>query len=249
VIAPPLLVLVEPQDLVNIASAFRIAKNFGIAELRLVRPREFDAWRIEGIAHNTADLLERARIVDTLDAALADVAWSVALTARERREKRTVLRPRPAAEALAVHAAEGPVAFVVGREDKGLANEDLDRCHALVTIPTNPAHKSLNLAQAICVMAWESWMVRTGGDRPLKPPKRRAGAATGEQYERLFADWAAMLERIDFLKTRQPDIVMRAIREALFRAELDGREATLLRAISLEVVRYLDRSGAEARTD
>ena len=246
-IGPPILVLVEPQDLVNIASAFRIAKNFGVEEVRLVRPREFDAWRIEGIAHNTADLLERARIVDRLDDALADVVWAVALTARERREKRTVLRPRPAAEALAGHRADGPVAFVVGREDKGLSNEDLDRCHALVTIPTSPAHKSLNLAQAICVMAWESWMVRTGGDRPLKPPKRRAGAATGDQYERLFADWAAMLERIEFLKTRQPDIVMRSIREALFRAELDGREATLLRAIALEVVRYLDRTGLEAR--
>lgn len=242
-IAPPVLVLVEPQDLVNIAAAFRIAKNFGIEDLRLVRPREFDAWRIEGIAHNTADLLERARIVDTLDEALADVVWAVALTARERREKRTVMRPRAAAEALGEHAADGPVAFVVGREDKGLSNEALDRCHALVTIPTSPAHKSLNLAQAICLMAWESWMVRTGGDRPLKPPKRRAGAATGEQYERLFRDWEAMLDRIDFLKTRQPDIVMRGIREAFFRAEFDGREATLLRAIALEVVRYLERTG------
>jgi TrmH family RNA methyltransferase len=242
VIPPPILVLVEPQDLVNIAAAFRIAKNFGIEQVRLVRPREFDAWRIEGIAHNTTDLLGRAALVETLDEALADVVWATALTARERREKRTVLRPRPAAEELAARAAGGPVAFVVGREDKGLSNEALDRCHALVTIPTNPAHRSLNLAQAICVMAWESWMARTGGDGPLKPPKRRAGTATGEQYQRLFADWAAMLDTIEFLKTRQPDMVMRSIRETLYRAELDGREATLLRAIALEVVRYLERT-------
>lgn len=240
---PPILVLVEPQDLVNIAAAFRIAKNFGIEELRLVRPREFDAWRIEGIAHNTADLLGRAKLVDSLDEALADVTWAAALTARERREKRTVLRPRAAAVELVERASDGPVAFVVGREDKGLSNEDLDRCQVLVTIPTNPAHRSLNLAQAICVLAWEHWMARAGGDRPLKAPKRRAGPATGDQYERLFADWLAMLDRIDFLKTRQPDIVMRSIREALYRADLDGREATLLRAISLEVARYLDRTG------
>jgi tRNA/rRNA methyltransferase/tRNA (cytidine32/uridine32-2'-O)-methyltransferase len=242
VIPAPILVLVELQDLVNIAAAFRIAKNFGIDQVRLVRPREFDAWRIEGIAHNTSDLLERARLFETLDEALADVVWATALTARERREKRSVLRPRPAAEALVARAAEGPVAFVVGREDKGLPNEALDRCQALVTIPTNPAHRSLNVAQAICVMAWECWMARIGGEGPLKPPKRRAGTATGEQHERLFADWATMLETIEFFKTRQPDIVMRSIREAIYRAELDGREATLLRAIALEVVRYLART-------
>lgn len=242
----PVLVMVEPQDLVNVAAAFRIAKNFGLGEVRLVRPREFDAWRIEGIAHNTADLLARTRLTDTLDEALADVVWAVGLTARERREKRTVLRPRPAAEALAARAADGPVAVVVGREDKGLSNEDLDRCHALVTIPTSPDHRSLNLAQAVCIMAWESWMVRTGGERPLKPPKRVAGAASGEQHQRLFDDWAAMLERIEFLKTRQPEMVMRAVREAFFRAGLDGREATLFRAIALEVGRYLDRRLAGA---
>ncbi|MEK7380712.1 MAG: TrmH family RNA methyltransferase, partial [Gemmatimonadota bacterium] len=93
----PILVLVEPQDLVNIATAIRVAKNFAITQVRLVAPREYDAYRIEGIAHNTADVLDRLVIVDTLEQALEDVVWSVALTARERRAKRTVLRPRSAA--------------------------------------------------------------------------------------------------------------------------------------------------------
>jgi tRNA C32,U32 (ribose-2'-O)-methylase TrmJ len=64
---PPILVLVEPQDLVNIASAIRVAKNFGLTDVRLVNPREFDAWRVEGIAHNTGDILARLRITATLD--------------------------------------------------------------------------------------------------------------------------------------------------------------------------------------
>ncbi len=243
--APPILVLVEPKDLVNVASAFRIAKNFGIEQLRLVNPREFDPYRIEGIAHNTGDLLAQARIVSSLDEALADCVWAAALTARERRAKRTVLRPRGAAEELTLKAADGPVAFVAGREDKGLTNDELDRCHSLVTIPTNPSYRSLNLAQAICVLAYESWVVRRGLTQPFKTPRKRAEPATGDQHERLFEDWERMLWGIEFFKTRQPDMVMRSVREAIFRAELDGREATLFRAMALEVVRFLGRKGVE----
>jgi len=239
----PVLVLVEPKDLVNVASAFRIAKNFGLEQVRLVNPREFDPFRIEGIAHNTGDLLSRALIVATLDEALSDCVWATALTARERRAKRTVLRPRGAAEEMAAKATAGPVAFVAGREDKGLTNEELDRCHSLVTIPTNPAYRSLNLAQAICVLSYESWLVRRGLTQPFKEPRKRADAATGDQHERLFADWERMLWAIDFFKTRQPDIVMRSVREVFFRAELDGRESTLFRAMALEVVRFLGRKG------
>jgi TrmH family RNA methyltransferase len=239
---PPILVLVEPQDLVNIAACVRVAKNFGLTDVRLVNPREYDAWRVEGIAHNTADILARLRIVSSLDEALADCVHALALTARERRAKRSMLRPRAAAESLVLRSEDGPVALVAGREDKGLTNEELDRCHALVTIPTNPEHRSLNLAQAVCVLCYESLIARTGLESPAKPPRRRAGLATGEQHELLFGDWQRALETIDFFKTRQPEFVLRSLREIFFRADLDGREATLLRAMALEVVRYLDRT-------
>jgi tRNA C32,U32 (ribose-2'-O)-methylase TrmJ len=86
-------------------------------------------------------------------------------------------------------------------------------------------------------------LARHGLDVPSKPPRRRADQASADQHERLFTDWHAMLERIDFFKTRQPEFVMRSLREAFFRADLDGREATLLRAIALEVVKYLTRVG------
>ncbi len=240
--------LVETQDLVNIAVAIRVAKNFGIERVRLVSPREFDAFRIEGIAHNTADILERLTIVHTLDEALADCVWSIALTARERRAKRTVLRPREAAIELTGQALLGNVALVAGREAAGLTNDELDHCHALVTIPTNPSYRSLNLAQAVGVLCYESWLARTGGSQPLKGPRRHADAATGDQYERLFADWEETLWAIDFFKTRQHSQVMRSLREIVYRAQLDGREATLLRAMTLEVVRYLERRGVTPET-
>jgi TrmH family RNA methyltransferase len=238
----PLLILVAPQDLVNVASIVRLAKNFGLGGIRLVKPEvTLDRYRIEGIAHNTSDVVDRIEVMDGLPAALADCVFSVVLTGRERAAKRTVLRPREAAHALALRAAEGPVAIVAGREDSGLTNEELDACHALVTIATDPGHSSLNLAQAVGIMAYESWLARGGDDVPLKSPRRRAGPATHEQLEQLFADWERALSAIDFFKTRQPEHVMRSLREVMFRAELDGREASLIRAMGIEVVRYLER--------
>ena len=238
----PILVLVAPQDIVNIGSAVRIAKNFGLAQVRLVAPEVFDAWRIEGIAHNTADLIERITLHPTLAEAVADCVWTVALTARERTAKRTVYRPRAAAAELAARADHGKVALVAGREDKGLSNEELDQCHALVTIPTNPEYKSLNLAQAVAIMCYESMLARGGERRPIKPPRKPAEPATKELLERLFGDWQRALWAIEFFKTRQADHVMRSWREILFRAELDGREASLVRAMGIEVVRFLQRN-------
>ncbi|MGH7628837.1 MAG: RNA methyltransferase [Gemmatimonadales bacterium] len=242
-----LLILVAPQDLVNVASTVRLAKNFGLGGIRLVKPEmTLDRYRIEGIAHNTADVVDRIEIVETLPAALADCVFSVVLTGRERAAKRTVLRPREAASELAARSVEGPVAIVAGREDSGLTNEELDACHALVTISTDPRHPSLNLAQAVGIMAYESWVARGGDAVPIKPPRRVAGPATQDQLEQLFTDWERALAAIDFFKTRQPEHVMRSLREVMFRADLDGREASLVRAIGIEVVRYLERERAAA---
>ncbi|HEX6105411.1 MAG TPA: TrmH family RNA methyltransferase [Gemmatimonadales bacterium] len=241
--AAPILVLVNPQDIVNIAAAVRIARNFGIERMRLVDPAVFDPWRIEGIAHNTADFVQRIEMFPSLAAALADCVLTAVLTARARTAKRRTLRPRAAAAELVERAGEGPVAIVAGREDRGLTNEELDLGQVLVTIPTDPGHSSLNLAQAVAVMAYESWLARGGESQPLKRPRREAAAADSRQLEELFADWRRALWAIDFFKTRRPDAVMRSFREMVYRAALDGREATLLRAMGIEVVRYLQRTG------
>jgi TrmH family RNA methyltransferase len=238
---PPILVLVNPQDIVNIASAVRIAKNFGIERMRLVDPEVFDPYRIEGIAHNTADFVARIEIRDSLEDAISDCVFTAVLTARERAAKRQVLRPGEAARILAQRASDGPVAIVAGREDSGLTNAELDLCSALVTIATDPAHRSLNLAQAVAIMAYESWNARGGESVPMKPPRNQAEPATSGQLEQLFTDWTGALWAVDFFKTRRSESVMRSFREIVFRAGLDGREASLLRAMGIEVVRYLER--------
>ncbi len=240
----PLLVLVAPQDIVNIASAVRIARNFGIERMRLVNPEAFDPYRIEGIAHNSAEFVERIEILPSLEAAIADCVFVAVLTARARTAKRRTVRPRAAAAELVVQAARGPVAIVAGREDRGLTNAELDLGHVLVTIPTDPRTSSLNLAQAIAVMAYESWLARGGESLPIKPHRHLAEPATAGQLEALFGDWHRALWAIDFFKTRRSESVMRSFREIVHRAELDGREAALLRAMGIEVVRYLGRVGA-----
>lgn len=240
----PIAVLVEPQDLVNIASVVRLAKNFQLAQVRLVKPREFDPYRIEGIAHNTAEVVERIGFYDSLEAAVADCVFTVGLTARGRAHKRTLVRPRAAAEGLMEHADEGPVAFILGREASGLTNDELDRCHALTTIPTNPEHSSLNMAQACGILAYETAIARGGEKQRTKPPRRKGGgAAKGDQLAWLFADWERSLHAVEFFKTRQPDQVMRAFREMVYRAHLEVREAALIRAMGIEVVRFLERKG------
>ncbi len=211
--------------------------------MRLVNPEVFDPYRIEGIAHNTADLVARAEMFPSLEAALHDCVFAAVLTGRERAAKRRVVRPRDAAAELVARGAAGPVAIVAGREDSGLTNEELDRCQLLVTISTDPVHPSLNLAQAVAVMAYELWVARGGDAVPFKPPRNEADPATAGQLEELFADWERSLWAIEFFKTRRSESVMRAFREIVYRGELDGREASLVRAMGIEVIRFLERKG------
>ncbi|MFN2572454.1 MAG: RNA methyltransferase [Gemmatimonadales bacterium] len=235
------VVLHEPQDLVNIAHVVRGMKNFGLRDLRLVSPREYEAYRVEGIAHQTQDVLARVRTYPALEDAFADCVHVVGFTARGRTAKRNLQRPRVAAAEIAALAESGPVALLFGREDKGLSNEALDRCHRIVTIPSDPAYSSLNLGHAVIIMLYELALARGAEAQPFKAPRRASEPAIAEEVERLFADVARALHAIDFFKTRNADGVMRTMREIAHRAPLDAREVKLLRAIAIEVTKYGER--------
>ena len=235
------VVLHQPQELVNIAHVVRAMKNFALADLRLVAPREYDPYRIEGIAHRCADVLARVRQFDDLDAALADCVHVAAFSARGRTAKHTVQRPREAAPDLLARAAEGPVALLFGREDTGLDNAALDRAHRVVCIPADAAYSSLNLAHAVVVTLYELAMARGLESQPLKPPRRRAPPADQALLERLFADAEAALDTVGFFKTRERELILRTVREVVHRADLDLREAKLVRAMAIEVAKRLAR--------
>jgi TrmH family RNA methyltransferase len=236
------VVLYEPQDPVNIAATVRAMKNMGVRSLRLVRPVAYDPYRLEGIAHDTGDIVERIRQFDTLDAALADCVRVAGFTARRRSHKWPVTTPRALAPELVRYAADGPVALLFGREDSGLPNEALDRAHVAVTIPTTE-HASLNLAQAAVIALYELHVAAADATRPIAPPRKDAPPATAEVYERFFAEAERALRAVDFFKTRYAEHVMRSVRSLTYRATPDARETSLIRAMAIEVVRYLERTG------
>jgi len=235
------VVLHEPQELVNIAHVVRALKNFAFRDLRLVRPREYDAFRVEGIAHQTQDILARVTQHERLEDALADCVHVVGFTSRGRSARRNQQRPRPAAAEILARSEVGVVALLFGREDKGLANDALDRCHRVVTIPTNSDYPSLNLAHAVVLMLYELALARGDESRAFKAPRRAAPPAPVADLERLFADVEAALRVIEFFKTRQAESVLRTVREVIHRTPLDEREAKLFRAMAIEVVKYGER--------
>ena len=234
------VVLFETLDPINIAGTARAMKNMGVSNLRLVRPAPYDPQRLIGIAHDTTEIIEGIQHFDTLDEALADCVRVAGFTARRRAAKRQVVTPENAAGDLLEFAKQGPVALLFGREDRGLPNDALDRAHLVVTIPTT-GHASLNLAQAVLIALYELHLASGDATRTLAPPRKAADAPTSEQLELLFTDAARALEAIAFFKTRNDEHVMRSLRSLVYRAAPDGREVDLLRAMSIEVLRTIDR--------
>jgi tRNA/rRNA methyltransferase/tRNA (cytidine32/uridine32-2'-O)-methyltransferase len=234
------VVLYEPQDPVNIAATIRAMKNMGISDLYLIRSVEYDPWRLEGIAHDTGDIIERIKNCESVEEALDGCVRVAGFTARRRAAKRDVTTPRGAGAELLQYAREGPVAILFGREDKGLPNEILDRAHVVVTIPTT-GHASLNLAQAVLIALYELHLSAADATRTLAPPRKDAPPATAEEYEQLFQDTERALYGIEFFKTRFHEHIMRSVRTLFFRAAPDSRELALLRAIFIEVIRTIDR--------
>ena len=231
-------------------------KNFGLTDLRLVNPDVFDAYRLEGIAHRTMDLIESCTLHETLDEAIGDATFVVGTTARARTAGRSYMLARQAAEAIGARVLAPPaddasdgarVAILFGREDRGLTNEALDRCHAVSIIPTTPEYSSLNLAQAALVLAYEIFLVLDGGLDELPKGRRSTRPPTHEELQQTFDALADGLARIEFYKARKPEAVMRTLRTIIARAEPDLREARLLAAVGYEIGNYLDRDGPEKR--
>jgi len=235
------IVLEEPQNLVNIAGVVRAMKNMGLQQLRLVQPAEFDAWRITGIAHRSDDIVANTRILDTIDEAVADCILVVATSARARTAQRNYGSPREWATVLAERAHEGPVAVVFGREDRGLSNRTLDRCDGAIVIPTDPDYSSLNLAQACLIIAYELSLAAVGDQRPMPVGKRSEGAASRGEMEAMFGALEAGLNALDFFKARSADTVMRTFRTLLSRASPDRHEVGLVKAMGFEIRNRFNR--------
>ncbi|HYW90999.1 MAG TPA: RNA methyltransferase [Gammaproteobacteria bacterium] len=245
------IVLVEPSHPGNIGAAARAMKTMGLADLCLVRPGRFPDPEASVRATGADDVLERALLYDSLDRAVADRNLVMATTARSRRVDAGERDARAGAREAV--RCPGRVALVFGRERTGLTNEELDRCHLTLTIPTDPGYSSLNLGAAVQVLCYEVMMAR----RELGPVPTPAGSVPGGEPARA-ADLAHFYDHLQevlvetgFLDPRRPGQVMRRLRRLFGRARPSRREVQILRGFlsAVQGGRSRPRRAAGARAD
>lgn len=218
------VVLVRTKTSENLGAAARAMKNFGLSELVLVAPRCRIDKSAHALASHAGDVLDAARVVPDLDAALAGVCWAVGTSARARASE--AVREFPPDEGLATLPPDGG-ALVFGPEDHGLANDELDRCQALVRIPTAD-YASINLAQAVNLLAYR-WFAGRFGER-----LDAAGGpepAERDQMERLYAQLVELWHQIGYTDAQREEATLRLFRGLLDRARPSRREVAALRGL------------------
>ncbi|MGD9951518.1 MAG: RNA methyltransferase [Burkholderiales bacterium] len=218
------IVLCRPSHPGNIGAAARAMRTMGLSDLRLVAPQRPVAPEDEWMATHGADVLAAARTHATLAEAIADCAAAFALSARAREWSPQVLDARAAAAR--AHALGAPVAFVFGNETAGLTNDELFACQYLVHIPADPGFSSLNLAQAVQVVAYELFVTRGAAI----PRARRERLASVEDLEGLYAHLESAAKESGFMA---PGSKLRERWRRLFSRvpELEREEVNILRGL------------------
>jgi tRNA (cytidine32/uridine32-2'-O)-methyltransferase len=247
------IVLVATSHPGNIGSAARAMRTMGLDSLWLVAPREFPSAEATAMASGADAILGSARVVETLDAAIAGCVRVYGATPKPRRVPMPEFSPRSAAPALLAAAAVHEVALVFGTERIGLTNEEIERCHAAVNIPANPGYDSLNLAQAVQVLCYELRLAALADSDPSADAPPRALPVTrfsddeppadAARMEAFFRHLEAALGAVDFFKGRPSHTIMRRLRRIFMRADLSTREVLILRGILADVERAARLAG------
>ncbi len=237
-------VLVETSHPGNIGAVARAMKNMGLAELVLVKPREFPHPEATARASGADDVLANARVVETLAEAIADCGLVYATTARTREQYFRVVNAREAGERMAeAGTPSGAVAVLFGTERFGLSNEQLLVAHALIRIPANPEYESLNVAMAAQLIAYEIRMAQLADAAPLRA-ERDMPLATPADMERFYTHLEQVMQEVDFRdRTQNGTHLMGRIRRMFSRAELDGNEVNILRGFLTSVQHRRRRAG------
>jgi TrmH family RNA methyltransferase len=202
-------------------------KNMGLGDLALVNPKYFPHDDATARASGATDILDNATVVSSLVEALTDCVYVVGASARPRTIGWPTMGPRDCAERMMLEMKKGQVAAVFGPEKSGLNNDDLDRCHTLLTIPTNPEFSSLNLAMAVQVLTYELRVASTLNGGPGF--ESEALPATGEEMEHFYRHLEKVLADVKFLDPDNPRYLMRRMRRLFIRARPDINEVNILR--------------------
>jgi tRNA (cytidine32/uridine32-2'-O)-methyltransferase len=229
------IVLVGTTHPGNIGAVARAMKNMGLSDLALVNPKYFPHDEATARASGAADILERAMVVETLAEALTDCVYVAGASARSRTINWPCMGPRDCAERMIRESGQGKVAAVFGPEKTGLHNDDLDLCHTLLTIPTDPAFSSLNLAMAVQVLTYELRVASMLDEGPVFDVE--APPASSEEMEHFYAHLEKVLTAIEFLDPENPRHLMRRMRRMFIRARPDKNEINILRGVLTAVDR------------
>lgn len=235
-------ILVRSEYPGNIGAAARALKNFGFSELRLVEPchdylEKDDRW----MAVEAYDLIERAQLFPTLEAALEDVNIAAATSSARLRETPSICAEE-AMPQLVNNSAVSKVAFVFGNERQGLTKAELERCHLTVNVPTNPDFSVMNLAQAVCVIAYEfsrkamSTNARTA-DQEL---------TTGRDDDLFFLQVEKLFNDLSFTREHNHELIMSTMRSMYQRSHVTARELSLLKGVLHRISLKLHAPRSEA---
>lgn len=235
------VVLVEPKTPGNIGAVARALKTMGLSRLALVRPVEFytaeETWYM---AHGATEVVERAEVVETLPEALAEAQYVVGTTHRRRASiLQEPLPARAAAAEIAARARTQQVALVFGREDHGLSQWELGLCQCYVSIPAATRWPSLNLAQAVQILAYEIFLASLE-ELPCKTPR----PADWADVEALCQRLVRLMVRMGFVPRRNdPEVFARALRRVFGRAGLEKQDLATIHQIGNVMEDYLEATG------
>ena len=226
------IVLVETSHPGNIGGAARAMKNMCLTDMYLVNPEDFPSGHATARASGADDVLHNAVVVNTLEEALADCTLVVGTSARYRRLQHEVLSPRDCGQRVVQASESEKVAIVFGREDSGLTNEELNACHFLVHIPTNPDFQSLNLAAAVQLISYEIATSGQFGEMPKReePPREDDSPASVQEMEGYYQQMEEVLVELGYLHPPYQKLLQR-IRRIYSRARLTKTEIHILRGI------------------
>jgi tRNA/rRNA methyltransferase len=229
-------VLFKPKSPDNAGAAARALKNMGFSDLRLVAPRRWDPARAATMAVHGANVVAAAKIYSTLAEALADRTLVIGTTARAGGYRANTMALRECAGSLAADVDTNRIAIVFGPEDFGLTNEDLKLCQRLLTIPTAPAYPSLNLAQAVMVVAYELMLAADGARASASAIEFAPATAVDAMAQRI----AQALIAIGFLPEDNPDHIMFTLRGLFGRAGLAPHELEVLNGIARQIAWFAE---------
>ncbi|MFL1452923.1 tRNA (cytosine(32)/uridine(32)-2'-O)-methyltransferase TrmJ [Marinobacter sp. GN3S48] len=255
------IVLVETSHSGNIGAVARAMKNMGLGNLCLVNPASFPDETSYARSSGASDVLDNARVVSSLDEAISDCVLVMGTSARGRKVPWPVIAPPDAAVKAAEHTSAGPVALVFGRENHGLSNDELQRCHYHIHIPSNPEYSSLNLAMAVQVVCYEMRMhylrgLEGGEGSPYLKPMTAPGDAGWDvppapvnDVEGFFGHLEQVLVDIDFHRRENPRQLMTRLRRLFQRARMDQMEINILRGILTAVQKSAAKESPEMASE